>query len=793
MESILGNKSGKKCFLLMLVIAVNLTALPGQEQPKQFIKGQLKEKQTMQAVGFATVALRRASDSTLITGTSTNIDGEFILEQIADGKYSIIISAIGYVRVTINIDLKNNYDMGTVLLQENTLKLGEVEVVGERIKAKAEAEKTIYFINKKMYDASDNGVDILSYIPGVQVDIMKNISLEGSQHIIIMVDGKQRDRSFLSQLNSSQIDKVEIINTPDSRYDADVTGVINIILKKDRESRFNGHIHAEMPTSESAIYVFPDYSFNYSFNKLNLFTSYNGEFSYFNNIESSNRNFWDKQGTTQIISDQNVRQQDWSHRFHYGFDYMLNEKNQINFYGYYNPYSNELNGNVKLQVTGDNTGDQNWSALKQDKDINRSVFYSFYYKHLFSKPGREIAFDLSYFNFMAENSTTYVTTLSVPDGFMTNRVNAVKPRQNSVSFKMDYSSPVTEKFRFDAGIKVRTQMLRDRLSDEFKYDESILALYGTITYTFSKFTLSTGIRAEKSASGLTNSFDNKVLALLPNVTINYKPTSKDILKLSYNRTVYRPNVYELNPYTSIDDPYTVQSGNPFLKPEFRQMLSADYSKTLGNNYISLQLFYLDRSNAISHYTFINNAGAFETRVDNLGDIHGYGSQLAGALKFKKAIALNPYLKLTRIYTTVNNLAKQYEIDNIHGIAFESGLSAIVTFRYDIVASLQFQYKSPLVDIQNISFSDALYFITLEKTFRGKFKVGIMSALPFTKRFNYQGTETRGENFYSHSEGNIKLPAFPVWFKFNYQFNSGKASNRVNHSKEDIDNMPKKGF
>ena len=793
MKSFLGKKAGKKCFLLILVIAANLTALPGQEQPKQFIKGQLKEKQTMQAVAFATVALRRVSDSTLITGTSTNLDGEFILAPIADGKYCIIISAIGYIRATYNIDLKNNYDMGTVLLQENSIKPGEVVVVGERIKAKAEADKTTYFINKKLYDASSNGVDILSYIPGVQVDIMKNISLEGSQHIIIMVDGKQRDRSFLSQLNSNQIDKVEVMSTPDSRYDADITGVINIILKKDTESGLNGHIHAEVPTSESVIYLFPDYSFNYRFNKLNLYTSYNGEFSYFNNIESSYRNFWDKAGSTEIMSEQNVRQQDWSHRFHYGFDYMLNEKNQFNFYGYYNPFSNELNGNVKLQVAGDNTGDQSWSALKQDKDINRSIFYSLYYKHLFSKPGREIAFDLSYFNFKAENSTSYITTYSVPDTFMTNRVNTVKPGQNSLSFKMDYSSPVTEKLRFDAGIKVRAQMLRDRQSEEFKYDESILALYGTMTYSFSKFTLSTGMRAEKSTSGLTNSFNNKVLALLPNATINYKLTPKDVLKLSYSRTVYRPNVYELNPYISMDDAYSVQSGNPFLKPEFRQILSADYSKTIGNNYISLQLFYLDRSNAISHYTFINDAGAFETRVANLGDIHGYGSQLAGALKFNKAIALNPYLKLTRIYTRGNNLAKQYDIDNIHGIAFESGLSAIVTFKYDIVASLQFQYKSPLVDIQNISFSDALYFISLEKTFWQKFKIGVMSALPFTKRFTYQGTEISGENFYSHSEGNIKLPAFPVWFKFNYQFNSGKTSNGVNNSKEDIDNLPKKGF
>ena len=119
-------------------------------------------------------------------------------------------------------------------------------------------------MNKKMYDASDNGIDMLSYIPGIQVDIMKNISLEGSQHIVILVDGKERDRNFLSQLNAGQIDKVEIINTPGSKYDADVTGVINIILKKDKATGIDGHIHLEVPTSESEIYVFPDYSFNYS-------------------------------------------------------------------------------------------------------------------------------------------------------------------------------------------------------------------------------------------------------------------------------------------------------------------------------------------------------------------------------------------------------------------------------------------------------------------------------------------------------------------------------------------------
>ena len=215
-----------------------------------------------------------------------------------------------------------------------------------------------------------------------------------------------------------------------------------------------------------------------------------------------------------------------------------------------------------------------------------------------------------------------------------------------------------------------------------------------------------------------------------------------------------------------------------LNPNSRQNISIDYSNNIGNNYISLRLFYLDRSDAINDYSFINDAGIFETQVANLGNIHGYGIQMAGALKIHKAIAINPFLKLTDIILQDNNLAKQYDINNRHKMAFESGLSAIVTFKYDIVASLQFQYNSPLIQIQTKSFSDALYMVSLEKSFNKKFKFGISSALPFFKTFTYHGSEIKGADFYSYSEGNIRLSAVPLWFKFTYLFNSGKAFKRA---------------
>jgi outer membrane receptor protein involved in Fe transport len=683
--------------------------------------------------------------------------------------------------------------MGIILLQQKSISLAEVVVAADRMKARAETDKTTYFINKKMYDASNNGIDMLSYIPGVQVDIMKNISFEGSQRIVILVDGKERDRNFLSQLNANKIDKVEVSNAPGAKYDADVTGVINIILKEDKASGIDGHFHLEVPTSEREIYVFPDYSFNYGFGKGNVYTSYNGDLSYFNIVENSYRNIRNPEGIAEITSDQLIRQKYWSHRFHLGMDYDFNGKNKLNLYAFGNPFSSEHSGNVAMRVTGDRFSDQNWSALKRDEDINFSTFYTINYKHIFDRPGREITFDLSYFNFKAVNSTTYITTNSIGDNYPATQINKVKPDQNSASLKIDYTSPLTEKLKVDAGVKLKSQLLKDRLSDQFKYDENIFSLYGVVTYSHLKLTLITGLRAERSTTGLINSFNNKLLALLPNATISYKLTSKQNIKLSYNRTIYRPNIYELNPFAASNDPYSLQSGNSDLKPEFQQNLSLDFSKSIENSYISFRLYYLNRSDAINYYTFINEDGVFETRIANLGEIHGYGIQMAGALRLHKAIAINPFFKVTGIFTASNNLAKQNDINSRRKIAFESGLTSIVNFKYDIVASLTFQYNSPLIQIQTVSFSDAMYIISLEKSFKQKLKVGLSSALPFAGSFTYHGTEIKGSDFYSYADGNIRLSAIPLWLKLTYTFNPGKVIKQFSGNKEDLDNMPKKGF
>lgn len=773
-----------------MLLAVSIISFNGAyAQEKQSVTGKLMDGKTNQAVPYATVALIRSSDSKISGGAMSDENGVFNISPVIAGNYMMKISNIGYKPVNKSIEVKNTgvTDAGIMILQDTSIILKELVIVGDRIKAKSENDRTTFMMTKKMADASSTGVDVLRFVPGIQVDLMQNVSLEGSRDILIYVDGKERDRSYISQLNPKQIDKIEIISAPPSNYDGNLTGAINIILKKDRDSGMTGQIVAEIPTSSSAVYIFPTYQLNWGLRKLNLYTSYNGEMTYLNIHERVYRKEWTGTETNEITANQYVRQKNWSNKFHYGFDYFLSDRDQFNFYAFYNPFSRELDGNADSRISG--ATDNYWQARKEDTDRNSSTFYSLYYKHNFDKKGSELTADISNYLLRAENTTDYIYNDS--ENVRVTQTNTVKPKQNVLSIKIDFTTLLSEKLKVSTGLKSKFQALQDSYNI-FDYDENIFAGYGSISFKQAKYDFSAGLRAESSVSNLRDNFSNPYLAILPYATFRYKLTSRQNIQLSYNKSVTRPNIYQLTPFTAISDPCTVSTGNPFLKPEVRGSLFLEHSIQFHSNYIASRLFFNRSTDVINNLTFINDTAAFETQLQNLGTINQYGVQFSGALKLG-ILTFNPYTKIYGLYTAGNQLAKDYSIGNRNSLVFESGLSAIASFKHDLTFSLTFQYSSPKNDIQGNSFSDLLYFLSLEKAIKQRFKIGIVSAIPFMKSFTYQGSEIKGSNFYSHYAGNVQMSMIPFWFKLSYQFSSGKSRNKIERSSEEIDNMPKKGF
>ncbi|MDZ7775988.1 MAG: TonB-dependent receptor [Bacteroidales bacterium] len=332
----------------------------------------------------------------------------------------------------------------------------------------------------------------------------------------------------------------------------------------------------------------------------------------------------------EIFEQQNVRQNNWSHRFNFGVDYSFNEQNRISYFGYYNPYSQELNGNVIFESEGFDDSTSYWSAKKEDKDRNRRMFHSLYYKHLFNAKS-QLEFDFSYYNLSASNTTTYVSD-SLSGSHPSTVQNQVKPVQHSVFLKTDYSAKLSEQWNLKAGLKATFREMTDKTRESYNYTERVYAAYGSTSASAGNFGLNAGIRIESATSEYQNQFDYNDFSILPQAAITYDFTSKQKLKLSYSRSLSRPNVYQLNPSVFRDNPMTLRSGNAELKPEFHERIFLEHALRFNNNYLATRLFFSQTKNDIQNLLIFNGENLFESTTQNLGNTTRYGLQLKGSLK-----------------------------------------------------------------------------------------------------------------------------------------------------------------
>jgi len=157
------------------------------------------------------------------------------------------------------------------------------------------------------------------------------------------------------------------------------------------------------------------------------------------------------------------------------------------------------------------------------------------------------------------------------------------------------------------------------------------------------------------------------------------------------------------------------------------------------------------------------------------------------------LTLSPSFRLYNQSTFGNSLTKQYGIKNKSNLVFESGISSILSFKNDFALSVIFQYETAKENIQDNGYDEALYFISLDKTFKKNLKVGIVSALPFAKNFIYQGSEVHAPDFSSSYTGNLKLPTIPLMFRIRYQFSKGMKRANIKREQEKVDTRPKQGF
>ena len=238
------------------------------------VTGKVIDKGTMKAIDFANVSIMQGEN--LVTGTITDATGAFTLE-LKDGEYTLVVSFMGYTEQRKPITVAGKpLNIGRIALKEDSRMLNEVEVVGQGSSMRFELDKKVFTVDQNIASAGASVTDVLENIPSVDVDQEGTISLRNSEDVEIWINGKpaglnsENRGQVLKQMPAGTIEKIELITNPSAKYSPEGTsGIINLVMKKDRAAGYYGSIQAGLDYSMAAPWTTPpgvNAGFNINFN-----------------------------------------------------------------------------------------------------------------------------------------------------------------------------------------------------------------------------------------------------------------------------------------------------------------------------------------------------------------------------------------------------------------------------------------------------------------------------------------------------------------------------------------------
>jgi outer membrane receptor protein involved in Fe transport len=544
------------------------------------------------AIPFANIILKQ--QNIIITGTTTSDKGIFELTAKA-GNYVLEVSFLGYKNYTKEINIKNNLNLGTILLQEDAQALNEVVVKTEKSIIERKIDRVVFNVEKSIATTGGNGVDVLRVTPGVQ--LQNNVlSILGKGVTQIMINGRLSPLagdeliSFLSGFSADDIVKIEVITNPSAKYDASGNGgLINIILKKGVQNAWK---NATTLSYNQNKYNFTTLNNNFFYNKskISLSASVNGSLGNFENLEGLvieyPTNIWDididgKQKTDQI-----------SGRFL--IDYAVSDKTTFGVQYLGNTTKPGIDAVTTSKIFDtNNTFEKSLENHAQNEVDNNNHSVNFHVISKLNDSGKQISFDADYFTFTSDRTLDYFTEQFDIDGnsqgISSSAVNIANQNIENFSSQIDIDIPL-KKINLSYGAKASftntnsgvlffdttsgMEVLDNNQSTDFKYEENVLAAYFSGKSTLNdKLTMQFGLRFEDTkTTGISTDTNqeniNNYSKFFPTLYLSYAKNEDNNFNFSYGKRINRPNFRNLNPFRFYINDNSYSVGNPFLQPSF---------------------------------------------------------------------------------------------------------------------------------------------------------------------------------------------------------------------------------
>lgn len=681
----------KKIFALTIFGFCSLYIGHAQTKPIGKVQGSLVSGQT--PVESATIELLRVKDSSVVKIAVSDKAGAFEMENIQPGIFLLLIQALGHARYYSNAfaitEANPNQIFPVIGLSIATKELSAVTVVSKKPLIEQKIDRTIVNVEASITNVGTSALDVLEKSPGVTVDKDGNISLKGKSGVQIYVDGRptylsgQDLTNMLKNMQSEQLDQLEIMTNPPAKYDAaGNAGVINLKTKKNKQVGYNGSatvgygqgVYAS--TNESL-------NLNYRNGKVNVFSNLSYGYRQRFQTLTIQRKFID--AATKVVKsnfsqENNLLNNSEPYSVKLGMDYFASKKTTLGvvFNGGVSDYGFSSGSVINIadpnqvllsQTRAMSNNSQNWKNFSTNLNL----------RQLIGKKGAELTSDLDYIQYRSGNQQNLYNAYfdasgnslpgSRPDSLLGNL-----PQDITIySAKVDFMQPLKNGARFEAGgktsyVKTDANAQYDSLingarvqdinrSNHFVYNEMVNAAYVNYSRPLGKkFNAQLGLRMEHTHSNgkqLTTqiNFTRDYVQVFPTLYLQYQPNDKNSFVLNYGRRITRPDYESLNPFVTFLDRYTYEEGNPNLQPQFSHNIELSHTF---HNFLTTTLNYTNTTDIIQQ-VLEQNTSKNETyiKTNNIANQRQYG------------ISVNAFFPITKWWTS--NLYGNVYNNRFHGI------------------------------------------------------------------------------------------------------------------------------
>lgn len=778
------------------------------------LSGQVKDSKAKTALLYANVILRSAKDSSFVSGAITNEEGRFSLSNIVSNEYLLEVSYAGYKKKFVPLlvgKLTSFLDMGSVEIEPEEEYLKEVLVsAGQLEGVENKMDKKSFSVSNNISQAGGSVLQAMRNLPGITTTDDGKVQLRGSDKVAVLIDGKQTsltgfgNQSGLDNIPASAIDRIEIINNPSARYDANGNaGIINIIYKKSRQQGLNGKIgfitgvgavwekKKNLPGIDKQYRATPKFnpslSLNYRKNKINAF--FQGDYLYNKTLNRNDftQRFYSNRDT--ILNQVKRNRITTVGSAKAGMDWQLNAFSSLTVSGLFSSEYVRDNGDIPYFTNKLTQQSRLWQFYEDE--VNTAASANATFQHKFKQPGHLLTVGFNY-TFHREDEKYFLTdirpTYIGKDTFMLIADELVS------DLIIDYIRPL-KRGRMEAGVKFRQRNINTNMqffpginspldvdADGWaRYKEIIPAVYSNYVFESKKFELEAGLRLEQvnlkyNVNPDHNTYESdgyKYAQPFPSIRLGYKAGEKNKLSVFYNRRVDRPDEGDIRIFPKYDDPEILKVGNPALRPQFTNTVEAGWKRDIRKGYLYASLYFRTTNGTITRIgTIVPNSSIIYSIFQNAGRSYNTGSELVMHQNLSRVFSFSTNVNVYRnqingftvenkypVPTTFNSEKRKYTSGNFK-------FNGIFHFNGKADAQLTAVYLAPDIIPQGIIYSRLSFDAGFKKAIqKGKGELFVNA----TDMFNTLRTkkEIEGAGFRFVSTDYYETQSFRVGYSYKF--------------------------